>query len=294
MLIGEQLLLLHLKDRGSIPMGGKGLSLKKVLPAAVLEDLRIMGKIEFNLRKKKIYFNLVDTSPTGNSILDSALEIIKNTPKKFQVKKWIETLSKKMKHVEDQMWEDLEKQGVIENRKRKHVLVRPEVKEKLIEELKEVIIEGKELNGQQFGVLSILANTLNLKLVAKRSERNNKYCKEIKKSNIVAKILRQILVGKMQKIGSVAMGFAHTVQASSQQLVSDVSGISSDFTNVTLGAKSWSEIHRDKVLRGGKSLVGNPIGGSTGDALLKGVKGLKEKISERKDEKKSEEIDLNI
>ena len=45
MLIGEQLLLLHLKDnRGSIPMGGKGLSLKKVLPATVLEDLRIMGK----------------------------------------------------------------------------------------------------------------------------------------------------------------------------------------------------------------------------------------------------------
>ena len=266
-------------------MGGKGLKLKTVLPATVLEDLRIKGKIELKQEKKKIYFDPVDISPTGDSILDDILDIIKNSSKKLEVKKWINTLSKKRSDLQALMWEDLEKLGIIENRKSKHILVKPEAKKKLIEELREVIVDGKEPDHQQFALLSFLGNTLNLKLVARRNERIKEYCKEISKNNIVAKILRKILVGKAQKFAKISMSVSSGIQAAGTQFGSDVSTTVQDFKGVrSIGStrqKSWSGVQAARTLRvGPKTLHSGDV--APGDLILKGAKKLKEKKSEKK------------
>ena len=82
MLLGEKFLLLPLNEkRGKLPLGGKGMSLKNVLPGTVFKDLRLKGKIDLkDSRGKKgsIHVVVIDKTPTNHPLLDEYLEIISN------------------------------------------------------------------------------------------------------------------------------------------------------------------------------------------------------------------------
>lgn len=92
---------------------------------------------------------------------------------------------------------------------------------------------------------------------------------------------------KTTKALSVVTAYGSQISSAGAQFESSVSSTVQDFKAVRgLGQmpKSWSSLQAAKTLTGNKSGMGGVIGGSPGDLILKGVKKVKEKRSEKKKE----------
>ena len=148
---------MHLnEDKGKLIAGGFGLMLNKVLPATLLEDLFIRGRISLEPHRKKVYIEVVDEEPTGISSIDEVLaHIIKRKndgKKKREAADWITFLAKKMKKLEDELWVDLQDQGQIEIKKGK-IILKNDIKSKLKEEIKAVVTKEREPDNQMTALL---------------------------------------------------------------------------------------------------------------------------------------------
>ncbi len=93
---------------------------------------------------------------------------------------------------------------------------------------------------------------------------------------------------KTTKALSVVTAYGSQISSAGAQFESSVSSTVQDFKAVrSIGSttqKTWGGIQAEKVLQKSTYDSGSPIGGSPGDAILKGVKKIKEKRSEKKKE----------
>ena len=113
----EEILLLALDDETGrfVRMGTQGLGYP--LAGAVLMDLALRGKIDADLEKVEV----IDSSPTGEPLLDGPLERIVSESEPFSAREWIGRLLPESEAVEEGALSRLVERGVL-RREEKRVL----------------------------------------------------------------------------------------------------------------------------------------------------------------------------
>ena len=100
MLLGEEMLLLLLNERkNQLKKGTLDHSdLNYLLPATILEDLKMLGRITIESEGKKAYIILTDKTPTNNPLLDERLSditVMHEQGKYFNLVKYLYAISHK-------------------------------------------------------------------------------------------------------------------------------------------------------------------------------------------------------
>ncbi len=237
MLTGEKFLIVLLR-KNKLVLGGGGLGLKNWLPGMVLKDLRMRGKIDLfdtGGKKSKIHIEVIDDSPTGNSILDEYLQVIKE----FKGKKGIDTKSikdwvvyfrdkyKKRAYTQKVMWQNLEDQGIIKNQGRKHVILKPEIRNQLYEDIKLVAMNKKVPDEELKALVSLIKRGHGWRHYLKRSERDKAYCKEVTQDQIIVEtVFWDIVVEKRKAVAAgVTAGTGAVSAAGSNVLAASNYGV---------------------------------------------------------------------
>ncbi|MFX1501699.1 MAG: GPP34 family phosphoprotein [Promethearchaeota archaeon] len=296
MLIGEEILLLILDEKkGKMPSNLKQF-IRYVLPASIVEELRILGKIKIDSEGKKALIVIIDDMPTSNPLLDIILHEITNIlnkGKKLKLVDFLRGISGKKMYWEDKMWSNLENKGIIKAKKGKHFLIETNLKEELEKEVRDVLGNRKEPSKNLKAIIGFFKHTRQLRFISKKSRRDKDWVKNITEDCLVPKIFaRHVLLPaamkRTTKAISVMTAYSSQISNAGAQFESSVSGTAQDFRSVrSIGSnqqKTWGGIQAAKTLNGSKSGVGSIIGGSPGDAILKGVKKIIEKRSEKKED----------
>ncbi len=95
----EELLLLSLRDeKGTFASSGM---LEYAIGGALLSELLLLKKIDTDqVKKKKILIDLVNSSPTGDPVMDECLDKLKKAKRRADMKTWVMRFAriKKLKH----------------------------------------------------------------------------------------------------------------------------------------------------------------------------------------------------
>ena len=115
----EQILLLMLDDDGLfLPI--RGGAVEHILVGAVLMDLAFANRIDTDPEKLQV----IDSTPTGNDLLDGALERIANAGETLDAKGWVELLAReKAADIRQRAMNSLIGRGILEARDEKFLWV---------------------------------------------------------------------------------------------------------------------------------------------------------------------------
>lgn len=131
------------------------------LAGAFLMDFFLKGKISIEKKRVKV----IDSSTTGDEILDEIFDILKTSKKVRKVMDWIEKLARKHKTYSQAFYKRLEEQGIltIEEKKileifstHRFYLQRPEVKTILLEQIENTIMHNMKPGADLICLLSLL------------------------------------------------------------------------------------------------------------------------------------------
>lgn len=131
------------------------------LAGAFLMDFFLKGKISIEKKRVKV----IDSSTTGDEILDEIFDILKTSKKVRKVMDWIEKLARKHKTYSQAFYKRLEEQGIltIEEKKileifstHRFYLQRPEVKTILLEQIENTIMHNMKPGADLVCLLSLL------------------------------------------------------------------------------------------------------------------------------------------
>lgn len=115
----EEIMLLILDDDGSF-LPTRGGAVEYILAGAVLMDLAFANRIDTDLE----HLTCLDTTPTGNPILDQALAHIANSSQPKDTRGWIETLAgQDTTEIRQQALASLIERGILESQDRKFLWV---------------------------------------------------------------------------------------------------------------------------------------------------------------------------
>ncbi len=139
---------------------------------ALLMDLFLQGKITLT----KSSFEVIDSSSTGDELLDQMLEIIEKSEKKRNLMNWIDRLSQKFEYY--YLYFDLmEQQGILKSeispllKTKLYYLQNPEIKSQLLEEIHNVVNNDKEPSTIIICLLTLLEESKLIKLYMPRDLR---------------------------------------------------------------------------------------------------------------------------
>lgn len=228
MLLGEEFLLIAYKEKKKqLPLGGMGMFLKNVMPATVLSDLRLAGKISLlgDAGKKKyktLWVNPIDDRPLNISILDDVYDIIRNHTKKGKralstVEKWINVFGKDMKNLQSRMWSSLVQKGIMKQEgKKKYALIKPEVRRELIERIHAAVTGKIEPNAKTIVIIGYIENAIGWYMTDIKN-RNKKLARSIANKAPISNILRwNVITKKKQKVADAAFLFSFYMGQTSQ------------------------------------------------------------------------------
>ena len=243
LLLGEAFLLLALKEKkSSLPLNGKGLFLDHIFPTTILMDLHILGRIGVAAKKRKIYVIPIDPTPVNEPILDEVLQLVinlknrKGASKVRTITKWIEKLGKQRRYWEHYMWNKLEFHGIIHNKGRKHVYQNVAVRNQVIGELRNVVINQLEPNLFQSALIGLMFAGLGWHSHFKRSERNVKWCKNITDSQIFSQILKwNVITKKKATFSSGMMNAGATIRSAGNHVLN----ASNQSVDLLMGTKTF-------------------------------------------------------
>ncbi len=131
------------------------------LAGAFLMDFFLKGKISIEKKRVKV----IDSSTTGDEILDEIFDIIKTSKKVRKVMDWIEKLARKHKTYSQAFYKRLEEQGILTIKEKKILeifsthrfyLQRPEVKTILLEQIENTIMHNMRPGADLICLLSLL------------------------------------------------------------------------------------------------------------------------------------------
>ena len=115
----EEIMLLILDDDGSF-LPTRGGAVEYILAGAVLMDLAFANRIDTDLE----HLTCLDTTPTGNPILDQALAHIANSSQPKDTRGWIETLAgQDTTEIRQQALASLIERGILESQDKKFLWV---------------------------------------------------------------------------------------------------------------------------------------------------------------------------
>lgn len=262
MLLGEKFLLLPLKVRsGKLPLGGKGLSLKNVLPGTVFKDLRLKGKIDLKDsgdKKGSIHVVVIDNTPTNHPLLDEYLDVISNYKGKKGkttqgIVDWVKFFRNKRRGMtETKMWQNLEREGIIKNKGSKHVLIKPEVKKQLEEDIRLVAMNQKEPDEELKALVGFVKRFHGWRHYLSRSERDRAYCDKVTQNQIISEIVFwEIVVEKRKAIGSGVSAASSTALSATAQVTAasqyGVDTLTHGMSHQTASANMSASISASKI-----------------------------------------------
>jgi len=287
-------MLILLLEKGKVP-SNLSKFFRYAIPASIIEELRILGRIKIESEGKKASIILIDDTPTNEAILDGILSEIlyyfQGKNESLNLVKYMRSLGNKKRKWQEQLWADLENKGIIQSKKGKYFLIQSETKEKFQMEVKDILGKKAQPDEQQKAIIGFFKHTRQLRFISKKSDRNKEWVKSITEDCLVPKIFaRNVLMPAATKSAvkttSIMTSMAGQVTSASSQFSSSVSGTTQDFKAVrSIGStkqKTWGGIQAEKTLKQDFS----SSGGSPGDLIVKGAKKVKEKISDKKDDKK--------
>ena len=116
----EEILLLTLDDEDGVMLPIRESTMEYVLTGAVLMDLAFANRIDTDPERLMV----IDPSPTGNPMLDRALERITASGETKDAKGWIETLSRtEAEAIRETALSQLVERGILERRDEKFLWV---------------------------------------------------------------------------------------------------------------------------------------------------------------------------
>ena len=119
--LSEKLLVLALNEKSGRISTFSSERLKYGLAAAVLQELVALGKVKVEDELVKV----IDTEPTGDEILDKAMEIITKSSKVKKVKHWVSKLGEKSKDFKKILVNNLLNNGIFKEREEESKWILP-------------------------------------------------------------------------------------------------------------------------------------------------------------------------
>ena len=195
----EELLLLALDDKKGKIIFSSSSALPYGLRGALLLELVLIKKIDV-INKKLV---VVDNSPTEDSLLNNALDIITNHKQK-KVKYWVSKLKSKMKQLRQDLLLGLMDKGIIEKRDEKILWLiptksyptkNPIPENKVRSRIIDIVLHNKQADERSLMLISLINSCSLIKEVFKKEDRKvaKKKIKEIVKGeNIGNAITEQV------------------------------------------------------------------------------------------------------
>ena len=115
----EEILLLMLDDDGLfLPI--RGGAVEHIMVGAVLMDLAFANRIDTDPEKLQV----IDATPTGNALVDGALDRIANAGETMNTKAWVELLAREQAaHIRQRAMDSLIERGILEAKDEKFLWV---------------------------------------------------------------------------------------------------------------------------------------------------------------------------
>ena len=172
----------------------------KYVPAyLVLADLFFHNKIEIRFGKKYDKFIApIDCTPCGDAIMDEVLGLIcshrgkKRKPYR-KIKDWIENITKQKKNLQTRMWRELESDGIIENKYGNRILLKPEIRDKLVNKIRDTVINKKNPDEYMKEIIAFLGVVVGWKNLFNKSEWDQEWWSETVKNQWIITSLSAIL-----------------------------------------------------------------------------------------------------
>ena len=282
--------------------------LNYLLPATILEDLQMLGRIKIESEGKEASIRLIDKSPTNNQLLDELLSDITAMHEQgqyFNLVKYLNAVGNKKRKWQERFWEELEKNGIIQNNKKKHTLLKPEIKEKLINDISDTVGRIRDAGDHIKSLIAFykyLSGAKVTSLISRSFKPDKSWINELTENQVIPKTAgKNVIVParwkKAKKIIKITSAVQGQIQYAGEQFHSQVSGAATDFQSVIgtktqvldgkgmmtrVKPKSWGDLQSEKTLKQGSYDGGSAIRGTPGDLILKGAKKLKEKRAEKK------------
>jgi Golgi phosphoprotein 3 len=197
----EELFLLSISDdKGTVHSSAKDI-LGYGLAGALLADLALEGKLVLDEKKRLV---VLDATPTGDSILDEALERIQDSPKKKNAQYWVDALSGKIKKFQKRMAEKLVEKGIVAVEERRLLWIIPyeaypqqdaSAKYWIKQSLRTLVLAGEKPEAHTLALLSLVKACRLLDFIFTRDERKaaRKYIDQLLKSEVFGPAVTQVI-----------------------------------------------------------------------------------------------------
>ncbi|MFW9946512.1 MAG: GPP34 family phosphoprotein [Candidatus Odinarchaeota archaeon] len=162
MLISESYFLITLDESKGKNYLRAGIAKDECFAGAWIMDLILRGKLEIEGKKLRV----IDTTSTGDEYLDEVLNILYDTKMTHKTRYWVRILSFTHKiTIYDLILKRLESQGVLKFEKESYLKIfkrwgyfflQPEVKQSLLEQIRNVIINNLDPDINLLCLLSLL------------------------------------------------------------------------------------------------------------------------------------------
>jgi golgi phosphoprotein 3 len=192
--IYEEILLLALRDKqGTIFYD---VHYPQALAAALLAELLLIKKVELELKGKRKFVKLADTTPTGDLLLDECLHKISKSKRLARIENWVMRFANipRLKHKAAQ---SLCKKGILKMeaqivlllfKHKKYPEIDPRPEKQLIEKLRKAIFsKNKTIEPETVILIAICERTGILKHLfdKKKLREKKKWIKEIISGNLI-------------------------------------------------------------------------------------------------------------
>ncbi len=127
--LGEELLLLALRDNKGTVRSTVSLVIEQGLAGALLIELMFAGKVL--VRDKKLY--VADSDATGDELLDTALSHIGNSKRERGAKYWVKKLDSRMMENRETIADRLVERGILVRKSGRRLLIVPTTRYKSID-----------------------------------------------------------------------------------------------------------------------------------------------------------------
>ena len=196
----EELLLLALDDKKGKIIFSSSSALPYGLRGALLLELALVKKIDV-VNKKLV---VIDNSPTEDSLLNNALDIIANHHKQKKVKYWVSKLKSKMKQLRQDLLLGLMDKGIIEKRDEKILWLIPTKRyptknpipeNKVRSRIIDIVLHNKQADERSLMLISLINSCSLIKEVFEKEDRKvaKKKIKEIVKGESIGNaIIEQV------------------------------------------------------------------------------------------------------
>jgi len=122
MLLHEELFLLAINDQKGRIYQSVDPQLLYGLSGAILSELVLAGKIGVDEKKHLVS---LDSTPTGNALLDEALQIIVDKYRLRKISYWVKNLTEEMKKLKSRVGKSLVEKGILTREEKRFLWVIP-------------------------------------------------------------------------------------------------------------------------------------------------------------------------